>query len=152
MGLRYLDQDCPLTLREGLDEYFAGIEGLLTEDNCDAEVARLFRHHDIGHVVFGCDTTLRGEPLADTWCVMGTTVTVREYLKYAELPETQAIFKEAGLLRVMWVSLLVVPSVLRALWCALRMPKKFPYWEPDVWMDVPLVELRREFGIQVVRH
>ena len=150
--MRYLEQDCPLTLREGLDEYFAGIPDLITEDNASPEIARLFRHHDIGHVVFGCDTTLRGEPLADTWCVMGTTVTLREYMRYAELPETRQIFREAGILRVAWISLVMLPDVLRAVWCCLRMPKKFPYWDPEPWMDTPLAELRREFGVRVVRH
>ena len=31
--LAYMEQGCEMTLREGLDEYYTQIEGLITEDN-----------------------------------------------------------------------------------------------------------------------
>ena len=152
MALKYLEQDCEQPLSEALDDYFAEIPGLLNEENADDRVAALFRRHDIGHVVFGCDTTLNGEPLADTFCMFGTDVTLAEYAEYARIPETKQVFKDAGIGPLLWSSLKSIPAVLRALWICWRMPKKFPFWDNDVWLDVPLREIRREFGIRVVRH
>lgn len=152
LRLAYLDQGCTQTLREALDDYFASIPGLITEDNADERVGALFRRHDIGHVVFGCDTSLNGEPLADTFCMFGTDVKLREYAEYAKIPETKQVFKDAGLWPLLVASVLCVPRVMVALWVCWRMPEKFPFWHNDEWLDVPLVEIRRRFGVRVVRH
>ena len=150
--LAYLDQDCTQTLREALEDYFAAIPGLLTEDNAEKWVADLFRSHDIGHVVFGCDTSLNGEPLADVFCVFGTDCTVREYMRYAEIPETKAIFREAGLWRTLVSGLRSLPRIVVALWRCFRMPKKWPFWHNDELLDRPLNELRQQFGVRVIPH
>ena len=152
MNLAYLQQDCDQTLREALDDYFAQIPDLITDANADKRVAALFRRHDIGHVVFGCDTTLNGEPLADTFCMFGTDVTLAEYAEYTKIPETKQVFKDAGLRPLVWASLRSIPNVLLALWICWRMPKKFPFWDNDQWLDVPLSQIRAEFGVRVVRH
>lgn len=152
MALRYLDQDCDQTLRVALDEYFAQIPDLITEENADERVAALFRRHDIGHVVFGCDTTLDGEPLADTFCMFGTDVSLKEYSEYAKIPETKQLFVEAGAWPLFVASVRCVPRVIRALWICWRMPRKFPFWDNDKWLDIPLRDIRAEFGIRVVPH
>jgi hypothetical protein len=54
-----------VTLREGLQEYFAGHSGLLKPDSADVQTAKFFHSHDACHVLFGLDTTLRDEGLAD---------------------------------------------------------------------------------------
>ena len=150
--LRYLDQECSQTLRSALNDYFASIPGLLSEDNAPKWVADLFRRHDVGHVVFGCDTTLNGEPLADTFCMFGTDVTLKEYMRYAEIPETKEIFKQAGVWRSLVATIRSLPRIGRALWRCWRMPKKWPFWENDRYLDMPLTQIRQEFGIRVIRH
>ncbi len=152
MALAYLDQDCTQTLREALDAYYAGIDGLITEDNAEKWVADLFRSHDIGHVVFGCDTTVRGEPLADLFCIFGTDCTLREYLRYAELPEAKAVFVEAGFVTMVTATVLSVPGMLLSLWRSFRMREPWPFWDNDAWLDTPLNEIRERFGIRVIPH
>ena len=91
--LAYMRPDATMTLREGLAEYYTTIDGLITEENADPEVAALFRFHDTCHVLFGCDTSIHGEALADTWSIFGTTVTLKTYQRYLSFSETQSIFK-----------------------------------------------------------
>ncbi len=150
--LRYLDQDTQQTLKEGLTEYFASIPGLLTEANASKEVAALMLKHDVGHVVFGCDTTLNGEPLADTWQMFGTDVPFREYLRYTQLPETRAVFLEVGFGSVIAATVRAVPRLITVLWRVFRMSKKWPFHEHDQYMNIPLAQIRAEFGIRLVRH
>ena len=65
-----------MTLCEGLREYYAGHPGLLQPDRMEADAARFFRSHDACHVLFGLDTTLVDEGLADLWTLLATNVGV----------------------------------------------------------------------------
>ena len=148
--LAYMQPDATMTLREGLQEYYATIDGLVTEENASKEVADLFRFHDTCHVVFGCDTSPRGEALADTWSIFGSTVTLKTYRDYANLQETKNLFSEmtfGDMLTMLASSSTAVPV---AFWRAQHMNKKWPFREHDEYLDMPLNEIRAEFGIQVV--
>ena len=59
---RYVIQDSTQSLREAIAEYYQCNPGLLEPDDMPDGAACLFRQHDAGHVVFGCDTSLRGRP------------------------------------------------------------------------------------------
>ncbi|MCB9594550.1 MAG: hypothetical protein H6719_17590 [Sandaracinaceae bacterium] len=148
--LKYMQPDCTMTLREGLEEYYGTIEGLITEDNADHEVAALFHFHDVCHVVFGCDTSPRGEGLADTWSIFGTTVTLKTYQKYLSFQETQSIFASmtfGDMLKMLGESTTAMPQ---AFWRATHMTHKWPFKDHDQYIDTPLNEIRAEFGIEVI--
>ena len=148
--LAYMRPDATMTLREGLAEYYTTIDGLITEENADPEVAALFRFHDTCHVLFGCDTSIHGEALADTWSIFGTTVTLKTYQRYLSFSETQSIFKSMtfkDLLKAIGES---VTSMPLAFWRAQHMTKKWPFMDHEQHMDRPLDELRAEFGIEVI--
>ena len=63
----YQAQDCPPTLRQAADEYRQEHPEALQADKLGAESTALFRSHHICHVIFGLDTTVRDEVLADFW-------------------------------------------------------------------------------------
>ena len=84
--LRYLEREGPLTLAEGLAEFEASQEGLITGDD-STELGRLTRAHDCCHVLFGLTTAIEDEALADTWTLFGSTVTLREYSRYLQQDE-----------------------------------------------------------------
>ena len=148
--LEYMRPDCTMTLREGLEEYYATITGLITEKNAAKEVADLFHFHDVCHVVFGCDTSPHGEAIVDTWSIFGTTVTLRTYQKYLSFQETQSIFASmtlADMVRMLGESATAMPQ---AFWRAQHMTHKWPFRDHERYLDVPLAEIRREFGIEVL--
>ena len=147
---RYLAPDCDLTLREALAEYRALNPGLLVPSQLTPEAAELFRQHDAGHVVFGCDTSLRGETLIDTWTLVGTTAGLRGYLKYFGLPQVNQIFAEAGYWRIALESLRCVPDVVRVLARSRRQVRRWPWADYERHLERPLAEIRREFGIRIV--
>lgn len=148
--LRYMEQGCPMTLREGLGEYYTQIDDLITEDNASAEVAALFRYHDTTHVLFGCDTSIAGETLADTWSIFGTDVTIRGYLKYLEIQETQDVFAALGTWTALGQMVRALPLMPRAIWRASRMKRKWPFRNHEAYLDRPLSEIRDELGIRVI--
>ena len=149
---RYQAQDSRQTLAEGLAEYYACNAGrVLPPKALPAQSAELFRRHDICHVIFGLDTTLADEAMADTRTLLSCDVGWRRYAAYlASDPEAKAIFKEVGYLTVLWGTLRSVPRLLRAVAEAWRAPKRWPWDVPEAFQSRTLSDLRREFGIRVI--
>ncbi len=58
---RYASKDSTQTLREGLEEYYALNPHITLPDSQPPEFARILRAHDVGHVIYGCDTAMRDE-------------------------------------------------------------------------------------------
>jgi ubiquinone biosynthesis protein Coq4 len=146
----YTNQDSPQTLREGLAEYHVANPGLLDPLGMPAEAAALFRQHDAAHVLFGCDTSVRGEALVDTWTIFGSSIGLRGYLAYLRLPQVNQVFAEVGRLRILAELLRCAPDVARVTWRSRRMARAWPWQEWEQRLDRPLGELREEFGIRVV--
>ena len=114
------------------------------------DAAELFREHDAGHVVFGCDTTLRGETLIDTWTVLGTTAGLRGYLQYFKYPQVNQIFSDTGYGRIAVETVRVLPDVLRVLVRSRRLSSRWPWPHYDRYLDQSLSDIRRQFNIRVV--
>jgi hypothetical protein len=150
--LNYQEQDSPLTLAEGLEEYYAANVGVVARPrDLPPESFALFRSHDLCHVIFGLDTTLDDEAMADTRTLLSCDVGIRRYSAYLmQDKQAQALFKEIGYLKSIWVTVLVAPRICRAVREAWRMKKRWPWVPPQSYQTRPLADLREEFGICVM--
>ncbi len=146
----YEEQDCRQTLREGLEEYYASDPTLLAPRNVSDEIARGLQAHDAAHVVFGCDTTVRGEVVLTRWSLLGAQDAIPIDLRGLRSRETRFLFADF-FLKVRPVPLLLgVWDGLRALGRSLRMRARWPSLEWEQYADRSLAEIRREYGIRVV--
>ena len=93
---RFQEQDCSLTLREAVDEYYTINSHLFSRPDPKTPWTHLLVHHDIGHVFFGVNTSILDEAAGDIWTLMGTDMTFREYAAYANTPEGKKLVKEIG--------------------------------------------------------
>ena len=91
MNLRYQQQDCSLTLREGVEEYRAYLSAIGRQAMADKEDARLILEHDVTHVIFGMDTSLEQEAGLDTWLIFGCQFQWGYVRGYSNLPEIKAL-------------------------------------------------------------
>jgi hypothetical protein len=148
--LRYVSQTSHQTLREGLAEYYERNPALLDPAHMTPEAAKLFRQHDAAHVVFGCDTSLRGETLIDTWTIFGSTLGLRGYLAYLRLPQVNQLFAEAGFLGITRELLGSLGDVLRVAFRGARLRRKWVWQAYAEQLDHPLIEIREQHGIRVV--
>jgi hypothetical protein len=148
--LEYRSQESPLTLKEGLDEYYRVNQGLLDPASLPPDTALLFRQHDAGHVVFGCDTSPRGEAMIDIWTIAGTTAGLRGYLEYFEHPQVNQIFADAGYWRLFVESIRAVPDMFRVFLRSRQVADPWPWQGYERFLETPLAEIRREFRIRVV--
>ena len=148
--LQYVIQDSSQTLREAIAEYYARNPGLLDPDDMPDDAGRLFREHDAGHVVFGCDTSLRGETLIDTWTVLGSSAGLRGYVEYFKYPQVNQVFAQVGYVRIALEFLHCLPDVLRVIVRSRRLASKWPWRDYECYLDHSLRELRHQFNINVV--
>lgn len=144
----YLDPECSLTLAEGLAEFAAANPGLIPPS--DPELRELILAHDSCHVLFGLTTSVEDEALADTWALVGSTVTMKQYASYLKRPEFTDLVKQIGLWNILFGSLRALPRIVRAIRRSRRMTRPWPFFDYARFLDVPVVELRRQFGVQLV--
>jgi hypothetical protein len=151
-GLAYQAQESPLTLAEGLEEYYAANAGKVTRPrDLPAESADLFVSHDTCHVIFGLNTAPDDEAMADVRTMLSCDVGVRRYAAYlASDKQAQALFKEFDYLRSVWVTIAALPRIWRAVLEAWRMKRRWPWSPPESHQRRTLADLRREYGIRVV--
>ena len=138
-----------MTLGEGLEEYYAVHPEVVRPDDLPPESADLFRHHDLCHVIFGLDTTLPDEGMADLRTMLGSDVGVRRYMRYLRTnAQAQAIFAEIGWTKALLGLVPIVPRMLKALVLAPRQ-KRWPWTVPPGYLQLPLKELRARHRIRV---
>ena len=149
---RYQHQDSAMTLGEGLAEYYAANAGVVMRPaDLAPESASLFRNHDMCHVVFGLDTTLADEAIADTRTLLSCDVGVRRYVRYLRTDaHANALFAELGVWSTIKVTLGVTPRVFRAIRESWRMKRRWPWEPPASFLERTLADLRAEFAIRVI--
>ena len=146
----YQEQEATLSLQTGLEEYRSGFPGLLDASELPSRAARFFHAHDICHVVFGCDTSVAQEAMADTWSVFGTSLGFGAYLDYLRLPQANNIFRQIGYGRTAWETLRVSPRLVQVIIRARHMARPWPFWDNDQYLGIPLKKIREEFNIRLV--
>lgn len=149
-AMAYQAQDSPLTLREGLAEYFGRNSGLMDQAELPRDLGEGLHSHDIAHVIFGCDTSLLGEVVLARWSLFGVTGSIRPYLTGLRRRETRGLFRDA-LARfrpsMLW-RLVKFASI--AIIRSLRMSERWPFDAYEPYLDQPLCEIRERFGIRVL--
>ncbi|HTJ80813.1 MAG TPA: hypothetical protein VL400_03795 [Polyangiaceae bacterium] len=148
--LGYRAQDAEVTVAEALEQYFRSIPNLLDVDELGDGARDLFTKHDIAHVVFGCDTSLRQEIMMDVWTVFGTDVGLLAYARYLKTPEAQNLLAEIGYVRAIGAFVRTLPDIARVIVHARRMKKKWPWASHAAYMGRPLRDVRRELGLEIV--
>ena len=89
--LEYQDQNCSLTLQEGLNCYYKAFPETteIFEDNAGS--GTLLRDHDCTHVIFGLDISIEQESILDTWVLWGSKWELRYLLGYQKLPQIKQL-------------------------------------------------------------
>ena len=154
--LIYQNQECELTLREGIKVYVDYLiengKTPLTDANAEST---LIRDHDASHVIFGLDTSLEEESLLDTWLVSGCSYKFSYLASYAKLPEikelTKKLLKEVGVVGFFKLYKNVIPTKLKiAFKYSRKMKKRWPFNHPEEFLDRKICDLREEFGIKIL--
>ena len=152
--LAYQEQDCDLTLAEGLQCYYdsfpANKEIFFDADGSET----LLRDHDCTHVIFGLDISLDQEAILDTWVLWGSKFKWSYLLSYSKLPQikklTKSLTKELGtkgFLRLYWN---VIAIKRKVIYRTFKMKMKWPFKVPEEYLNMKIVDLRNIHGIHIL--
>lgn len=147
--LGYVAQDSGQTLAEALREYRAAHPGLDAPRTMSAQARAFFAAHDAAHVVFGCTTSLDDEAAVKIASVLGTTAGLGVLHGYG-LRESARVYRRLTAVQMIGTAVRSAWIVPRVAWSCLRQSERWPWGGEDRFGDVPLVTLRRRFGIRVV--
>ncbi len=105
--------------------------------------------HDAVHVIFGCDTSDKGEAVAHAWMLLGTNVRQADLNHVLASNDHRRFTREVGHWRRLRAALSALPAMAQAAWRARRMHRRWGWDDYHDQLDTPLVELRRRYGISL---
>jgi len=151
MKLPYLKQDCDLTLKEGLELHYS-VNPSFKEN---VKLVPAFYNHDIAHVLFGLNTSISNEALADSRCIFSTNWGYKKYFSdYFNNPNAikivKDIFKENGYIKSIFLSFICIPKVFRVYIDSKRMYKKWELDPNDNLLNTKLSDLRNKYNITII--
>lgn len=136
------------SLASGLAEYHASNPGLAKGRGLSPQAQEFFRCHDVVHVVYGCGNTLNDEAVVKISSMLGTSAGLGVLRGYT-LHESLDIYRA---LRVVDVLVSIVHSawiIPRTIVRCLVQSKRWPWDNFDSYLQTPLLDIRKEFGIRV---
>lgn len=145
----YFDPMSKQTLHEAILELRAlegaddAVVNLAPELRDDIEI------HDVIHVLFACSTDLASEVIAHIWTVFGTTYNVRKMVRVNMHQDHQDVLARIGHAQLLKMWVYKIPEIVKTLYRANRMVRRFPVQEYSRYLDQQLIEIREEFGIRL---
>lgn len=154
---RYVDKTSTQTLQEGLEEYYTLNPHLTQPETQPPEFARILCAHDVGHVIYGCDTGMYDElkllPLF--WWTSECT-----FQRFREMRMNNAavidvmyndLIRDKGTLWLYSSILKVLPQLmpnLFTLWLKTRAhQKRVPFLDFEPLLDRSLLDIRQEYDL-----
>ena len=152
--LPFQDSTQDMTLKEGIECY----RDYLIQNNrkilVDEHGSTFIRDHDATHVIFGLDTTLEEESMLDSWVLWGTQYKFSYLNQYRKLPElkefNKKLFKELGLHGLFKLLSSVLRNKIIIFKRTRKMKKKWPYRAPKDYLEKSILDLRSEYGIDIL--
>lgn len=152
--LKYQQQDCDLTLSEGLECYYNSFPDSKEIIEDDVHSGNLLRDHDCTHIIFGLDISIDQEAILDTWVLWGSSFKWKYLLGYAKLPQIKKIQKHLiaelgvkGFLKLYWN---VSGTKRKVIFRTFKMKKKWPFKVPNKYLNMKISNLRKIHGINIL--
>lgn len=154
---RYADKASTQTLREGLAEYYALNPHITPPETQPPEFAKILLAHDVGHVIYGCDTGMYDE-LKILPLFWWTSECTFQRFREIRMKNTSAVdvmyedmIREKGVLWLYGAVLKVLPPLvpeLVSLWFKTRDRKKrVPFLEFHPLLDRSLLNIRQDYDL-----
>jgi hypothetical protein len=151
----YLDKNSTQTLQEGLAEYYIHNPNVTNPATQPAEFAKILLAHDVGHVIYGCDTGMFDELKILPLFWWTSECTFKTYLKMKDSPAVDVMYAdtigEKGVLWLYGAVLRVLPRLIPTLipiWFKTRNRQKLlPFLDFEHLLDRHLLDIRQEFDL-----
>lgn len=152
---RYLDKHSTQTLREGLAEYYAFNPHVTPPESQPPAFGKILAAHDVGHVIYGCDTGMYDELKILPLFWWTSECTFGSYLQMKDSPAVDVMYddmiREKGTLWLVGAVLKVLPLLIPRLipiWLKNRhRHKRLPFLDFEPLLDRSLLDIRQEYDL-----
>ncbi|PSN14006.1 hypothetical protein C7293_13520 [filamentous cyanobacterium CCT1] len=152
---RYTRKDSTQTLREGLAEYYALNPHLTLPATQPPEFAKILEAHDVGHVIYGCDTGMYDELKILPLFWWTSECTFQRFRQMRNTPAVDVMYddmiREKGALWLYGEILRVIPPLIPELvriWFKTRdRQKRLPFLDSQPLLDRSLRSIRQEYDL-----
>jgi hypothetical protein len=151
----YKNKNSTQTLREGLVEYYACNSHVTPPETQPSEFAKILLAHDVGHVIYGCDTGMFDELKLLPLFWWTSECTFQTYLKMKDSPAVDVMYedmiREKGTPWLYRTVLKVLPSLIITLipiWFKTRnRQQRLPFLEFEPLLDRSLLQIRQQYDL-----
>lgn len=152
---RYAHKKSTQTLREGLEEYYRFNAHITPPETQPPEFAQILQAHDVGHVIYGCDTSMYDELKILPLFWWTSECTFQQFHKMRNTPAVDVMYddliQEKGVLWLYGSILKVLPRLIPELiiiWFRTRQRHhRLPFLEFEPLLDRSLLDIRQEFDL-----
>jgi ubiquinone biosynthesis protein Coq4 len=151
MSENYLVQDCDISLKDALDQYYAQNPGFYQPSQLDDDSRKVFFAHDVCHIIFGCDTSLVGEAKVEQWTIHSTNFNFKEYVDTVLSTEaTRQAVSEISPFQTLGAFIFNIFPLIKTYLRARKVSPKWGFYNYPNYFDHRISDIRREFNIQIV--
>lgn len=151
----YMDKQSTQSLREGLAEYYALNPHVTDPATQPSDFAKILSAHDVGHVIYACDTGMHDELKILPLFWWTSECTFQAYLAMRNSPAVDVMYDDLirtkGALWLYLSILRVLPGVIFELipiWFKSRNCHKLvPFLGFESLLDRSLLSIRQEFNL-----
>lgn len=151
----YTDKYSIQTVQAGLEEYYKVNSDVTNPNTQPNDFGKILLAHDVGHVIYGCDTGMYDELKLLLLFWWTSECTFKEYLKMRKNPAVDVMYedliKRHGVIWLYFSIIFVVPRLLPELvsiWFKTRnRENRVPFLEFESLLNRSLLDVRQEFGI-----
>jgi hypothetical protein len=152
---QYMSKTSTQTLREGLAEYYAHNPHVTPPQTQPADFGKILLAHDVGHVIYACDTGMYDELKILPMFWWTSECTFQTYLQMRNSPAVDVMYddmiQEKGTLWLYGQVLKVLPALLPTLvklWFQTRdRTTRLPFLEFEPLLDRSLLDIRQQFDL-----
>ena len=142
--------DDNITLLEGLELFQEKNKKYFSSHHGSVSGNEFLKHHDIAHVVFGCNTSIYGEGVVKIWTTFGTTLSFGKVISGYKNASAFELAKKYSLGHVLKNIFRFLAAVPKTIIRAKKMTKPWPFVDYSSYLHTSLSEIRREFNIKVI--
>ena len=146
----YTDAIHDLKLSEALEIYYRVHPQFTPWHQCRTSILKkMLKSHDISHVIYGCDTSMLGELRVQFWNTFGSNVpkNLKDFVAAMKDKDTRTLLTPTNLIPFFFTHLSEILIVRKH---AQLMNKKWQFFKEEAYLDMPVGDIRNEFGIHPV--
>ena len=149
---QFQEQNCELTLKEALEEFYAVNKHILSKPVADTKWTELLVHHDVSHVFFGVNTSVLDETVGDYWTLFASDLTFKEHFDYANTPEGKKVFNDVGLMNMIKALIMSLPLLFQIYTRSRKMTCKWKSRGYEPLMSLSLQEIRSQHNLKILHY